>query len=271
VLRCKLHHAYDTFTTGKNMSSSIVHVPRAASAVLVKQSPLFASLPEALIQEIAQHFHLIKWEKGSYINPDNLMTQFYFLQDGQLEMKRNNPDTGKEVTLDVLYPGDSFDITTLLDGKPHDVILEPISSSIQLVSVPIEMMRKWIWTYPELNQQFLPYLAHKMREQEDLASSFVLHDMSTRLSRLILKHINKIKHYTGKQEEAQKTHLINGLSDEALARMVGSVRQVVNKQLQHWRSQGIINKKRNQLIINDLDAIYKEANILQSNLKQGEL
>lgn len=249
------------------MSSSIVHVPRTASTAVVRQSPLFASLPEILIQEIAQHFHLVEWAKGSYINPNNLMTQFYFVQTGQLEIKRNNPDTGREVTLDVLYPGDSFDITTLLDGKPHDVILEPISSSIQLVSVPIAMMRKWIWTYPEVNQQFLPYLAHKIREQEDLASSFILHDITTRLSRLILKHIKKNQHYTGEKEEAHETHLITGLSDETLARMVGSVRQVVNKQLQHWRSQGIINKKRNQLVINDLEAIYKEANILQSTMK----
>jgi CRP-like cAMP-binding protein len=246
--------------------SSLVHIPRIASSQLVKQSPLFASLPEELIQEITQHFHLIKWQKGDYINPDNLLTQFYFLQEGQLEMKRNNPDTGREVTLDMLYPGDSFDITTLLDGKAHDVILAPIKS-LRLISVPMEMMRKWIWTYPELNQKFLPYLAQKMREQEDLASSFVLHDMTTRLSRLILKHINKIQHYTGKKEDEQKTHLINGLSDETLARMVGSVRQVVNKQLQYWRSQGIINKKRNQLIINDLDAIYKEANQMHSNMK----
>ncbi len=245
---------------------SLVHVPRVASSALVKQSPLFASLPDALIEEMAQQFHLITWEKGNYINPENLLTQFYFLQAGQLEMKRSNPDTGRDVTLDMLYPGDSFDITTLLDGKPHDVILESISSSLQLVSVSIEMMRKWIWTYPELNQQLLPYLAHKMREQEDLACSFVLHDVTTRLSRLILKHINKIQRYTGNKEDEQKSHLINGLSDETLARMVGSVRQVVNKQLQHWRSQGIIDKKRNQLIINDLDAIYKEANILHSSM-----
>jgi CRP-like cAMP-binding protein len=247
--------------------SAIVHIPQVASTLLVKQSPLFASLPEPLIQEIAQHFHLIKWVKGDYINPNNLMTQFYYLQTGQLEMKRNNPDTGREVTLDMLYPGDSFDIITLLDGKPHDVILEPLTSSIELISVPMAMMRKWVWTYPELNQKFLPYLAHKMREQEDFASGFVLYDMSTRLSRLILKHINKINHHTGKKEDAPKTHLINGLSDDALARMVGSVRQVVNKQLQYWRSQGIINKKRNQLIINDLNAIYEEANLVQSNIK----
>ncbi len=246
--------------------SSPVHVPRIANFVLVKQSPLFASLPDELIQEIAQYFHLIKWGKGDYIDPHNLMTQFYFLQTGQLEMKRSNPDTGREVTLDTLYPGDSFDITTLLDGNPHDVILTPISP-IQLISVPMGMMRKWIWTYPELNQKFLPYLAQKIREQEDLASSFVLHDTTTRLSRLILKHINKIKCYTGNKEDEQKTHLINGLSDEALARMIGSVRQVVNKQLQYWQSQGIVNKKRNQLIINDLDAIYKEANILHSNMQ----
>ena len=249
------------------MSSPLVHVPRTASTLLVKQSPFFASLPENLLAEIAQHFHLIKWDKGEYINPHNLMTQFYFLQTGLLEIKRNNPDTGREVTLDLLYPGDSFDITTLLDGKPHDVILTPLNS-LQLISVPMEMMRKWIWTYPELNQQFLPYLAHKMREQEDLATSFVLHDISTRLSRLILKHINKIQTFTGKNEEEQKSHLINGLSDETLARMVGSVRQVVNKQLQFWKSQGILNKKRNQIIINDLDAIYQEANNIQSSMRK---
>ena len=55
-------------------------------------------------------------------------------------------------------------------------------------------------------------------------------------------------------------------SDETLARMVGSVRQVVNKQLQYWKTQGILNKKRNQIIINDLDAIYKEADKMQSSM-----
>ncbi len=247
--------------------SSLVHVPRVASSLLVKQSPLFAALPDALIQEMAQHFRLVQWKKGDYIDSDNLLTYFYFLQAGQLELKRNNPDNGREVTLDILYPGDSFDIVTLLDGQPHDMIVAPITPSLQLISVPIDMMRKWIWTYPELNQQFLPYLAHKMREQEDRAASFVLHDVTTRLSRLILKHINKIQSYTGMKKDAQKSHLINGFSDESLARMVGSVRQVVNKQLQHWKSQGIINKKRNQLMINDLDAIYQEAKLLQSKIE----
>ncbi len=246
------------------MSSSLLPASRTANTQLVKQSPLFASLPEALLDEMGQHFHMIKWEKGDFINPHNLMTQFYFLQAGQLEMKRSNPDTGREVTLDMLYPGDSFDIITLLDGNPHDVTLSAITP-LHLVSVPMEMMRKWLWTYPELNQQFLPYLAHKMREQEDRSTSFVLHDITTRLSRLILKHINKIRTYSESKQDEPRSYLVNGLTDETLARMVGSVRQVVNKQLQYWKSQGILNKKRNQIIINDLDAIYKEANKMHSS------
>ena len=249
------------------MPTTLVHTPKIASTLLVRQSPFFAALPQTLINEMLPHFHLRTWVKGEYVNPADLMTHFYFLQSGQLEMKRHNPDTGREVTLDMLYPGDSFDIITLLDGKHHDMTLAPISD-LQLISLPMELMRKWLWTYPELNKQFLPYLAHKMREQEDLSTNLVLHDLSTRLSRVILKHIDKIQSYTGAEQDEHKEHLINGLSDEALARMVGSVRQVVNKQLQHWKSQGILSKKRNQIMITDLDAIYQASDLTLSSIRK---
>jgi hypothetical protein len=56
--------------------------------------------------------------------------------------------------------------------------------------------------------------------------------------------------------------------------MTGSVRQVINKQLQLWKKQDTIDKKRNQLIIKDLEALEKEAkythnlaNTAISNLK----
>jgi CRP-like cAMP-binding protein len=248
------------------MSSPIIPSSFTASTELVKQSPLFASLPNALLAEMAQHFQLQSWEKDDYISPNWLTERFCFLQKGQLEMKRSNPDTGREVTVDMLYPGDSFDIIALLDGQPHNVTLSPITP-IDVISVPIALMRKWLWNYPELNQQFLPYLAQKMRAQEDQTVDIALHDVSTRLSRIILKHINKIQTYSGEKEEAPKHHLINNLSDEALARMSGSVRQVINKQLQHWKSQGILDKKRNEIIIYDLDAIYEEANNIHKHCK----
>ncbi|MBC8211491.1 MAG: Crp/Fnr family transcriptional regulator [Gammaproteobacteria bacterium] len=239
---------------------------QALNTALARQPGFFNKLPLALQAEMAAHYKLEKWKKGSFVDPGWMMQRFYTVLEGQIEMKRSNPDNGREVTLDLLYPGDSFDVITLLDHQPHELQIIPLTRS-QLMSVPIEMMRKWLWTYPEMNQQFLPYLARKMRDQENLSTSLALHDVTTRLSRIILNQINRISSYAGDQQQAYQHHLINGLSDEALARMVGSVRQVVNKQLQHWKSQDILQKKRNQLVIKDLDAIYRAANVTSSRLE----
>ncbi|HHH48894.1 MAG TPA: Crp/Fnr family transcriptional regulator [Gammaproteobacteria bacterium] len=239
-----------------------------ASPMLVQQSRLFSALPTDLLEEMTRYFRAEEWPKGKLFDPEQLMTRFYILIDGQLELKRHNPENGRELTLDLLKPGDSFDVITLLDGKPHELIVSPLSP-LKLIHAPIEVVRSWLWKYSELNRQFLPYLAAKMREQEDLATSLALHNITTRLSRLILKHIGKIKSYTGAKDQEHRFHLISGLSDEVLARMVGSVRQVVNKQLQHWKQEGVLDKKRNQLLINDLEALREEAGVIERKFLTG--
>ncbi|KGJ87356.1 Crp/Fnr family transcriptional regulator [Colwellia psychrerythraea] len=240
------------------MSKALIPVSHQANAALVKQAKLFAELPQVLLEKMQRDFHVTTWHKGQYISADVLMQQFFVLLEGQVELKKVHPETAREATVDIFYPGDSFDVMVLLDGKPHEVIIAPLNT-VRLLNIPIETMRQWIWTYPEVNNQFLPYLAQKMREHEQRATSLVLHDTSTRLSRLILKHIDKINSYKGAPDCEHNQHLVNGLNDETLARMVGSVRQVVNKQLRHWQAQGILEKKRNQLIIKDLQALEQEA------------
>ncbi|MCF2948011.1 Crp/Fnr family transcriptional regulator [Paraglaciecola aquimarina] len=239
------------------MHKPVSNLPHKASPVLVKQANLFADLPAELIEDFQQEFQLNEWHKGDYFNSALLTERFFVVLEGQVEIKQTNPETGREATLDMLYAGDCFDLIVLLDGQPHDVTVSPLTN-VRLLSVKLDTMRQWLWNYPAFNQQFMPYLAQKMREKEELASSLVLHNVTTRLSRIILKHINKIKFFiTGREDEQQ--HIVKGLSDETLARMSGTVRQIVNKQLQEWKQDGTIDKKRNQLIVNDLEALEQEA------------
>ena len=248
------------------MHKKITDLPQKAnpvlSPVLVKQANIFADLPVKLIEDFQQEFQLNEWHPGDYINSEILTKRFFVVIEGNVEIKQSNPDTGREATLDMLYAGDCFDLMVLLDDQPHEVIISPLTR-VKLLSVKLSTMRHWLWSYPEFNQQFMPYIAKKMREKEQQASSLILHDVTTRLSRIILEHINKIKFYTGAKEEEHQHHLVNGLNDETLARMTGSVRQVINKQLQHWKKEDIIDKKRNQLIIKDLEALEKEAKYTQ--------
>ncbi len=234
------------------------------STQLVKRSNLFSTLPDALVEEITKNLRAERWSKKTHISPDVLLERFFILEEGRIEMSRVNPDTGRSVTLDLLQPGDSFDVVILLDGQAHDVILSPLEE-IKVLSIPMHKMREWIWKYPALNQQFMPYLAKKIREQEDKTTDIALYDTVTRLSRIILKNLNKIKNYRGLAENAHTEHLITGLSDEVLARMVGSVRQVINQHLQEWKKKGVIDKKRNKIIINNLQQIIDDADITSSH------
>lgn len=232
---------------------------------LVQQSHLFSSLPEPLLQEMTKHFKAERWGKKTFIDNEIFQRRFFLLLEGRLELLRTHPESGRSVTLELLQPGDGFDIITLLDGKLHEVTLLPLED-LKVISVPIEKMKQWIWTYPELNRTFMPYLAQKMRDQEDKTTDFALYDTVTRLSRIILKHIDKTNAYLGQSQDEHQSHLVSGLSDEVLARMVGSVRQVINQHLQHWKQSGIIDKKRNQIKINNLQAIIDDANFSQKNI-----
>lgn len=259
----------------KSLSQSLTLAPqpKQAGSLPLTQSQFFAELPPALLADMSAQFRRETWQKNHYIPPTVLQERFHILLDGRLEMKRSNSETGRELTLDVLQAGDSFDVITLLDDQPHAVTLSPLSKLV-LLSVPMETMRQWLWTYPALNRQFMQYLAQKMRAQEDLSSSLVLQDVATRLSRLIMKNLYQVHPQTSAMypiNEADsntttqalipsyQAPIIKGLSDEMIARMIGSVRQVVNKQLQHWKNEGVIDKKRNQLIVHDLDTLRDAA------------
>jgi CRP/FNR family cyclic AMP-dependent transcriptional regulator len=59
-----------------------------------------------LIEDFQQEFQLNEWHKGDYINTDILTKRFFVVIEGNLEIKKNDPETGREATLDMLYPGD---------------------------------------------------------------------------------------------------------------------------------------------------------------------
>ena len=92
-----------------------------------------------------------------------------------------------------------------------------------------------------------------MRNLADLAGDLALHDTETRLAHLIMRHIDN------KDPNHRHLTLINDLSHEVLAEMIGSVRAVVNRQLQHWRKQGIISLDHGHIHIKQLQTLLDRA------------
>ncbi len=223
---------------------------------ILAHSPLFSGLSTALIDNMLLMYRRDTWRRGVQLDHEIFQQRFYLLISGRVEVMRINPQTGRSLTLSILGPGDGIDMVTLLNTDLHEI--EPVAmEDIELISVPIHTAREWINQHPEFNRNFLPYLGDQMRKMEDLATDLALYDTMTRLARLILRHV--VPQHPCSSNKPPRLRLIHDLHDEALARMVGSVRQVVNRHLQHWRKHGVLHKRKFQIEISDLEALHHYA------------
>lgn len=218
---------------------------------LLRRSPLFTGLEDAVLNEMLSHFRRETWKQGRQVNGLESGQRFHIILAGRLKMGQINAETGRMVTLFLLQLGDGFDVINLLDGRPDPLVFEA-RDDLMMLSASMEEARRWIEQHPVFNRSFLPYLGQQMRTLANLASDLALHDTETRLARLILRHIHD-------EEPGRPLRLIHNLSHESLAEMIGSVRVVVNRQLQHWQRDGVVVNRRGELIIKELETLLKKA------------
>ncbi len=222
-------------------------------------SPLFANMDDALLMDMIGRCRRETWKRRRLLPMEETWQRFHILLSGRVRLSRSNVETGRVITLFLLGPGDAFCMFSLLDGKPHDVMLETLDD-VSLLSLPMAEARQWVHDHPEFNRALLPYLGEQMASLAGLAADLALHDTEARLARLILRHVDSTA------AEAHITpRLINDLSHESLADMIGSVRVVVNRQLQHWKQEGIVDAHRGHLEVEALQELAKRAAELPSN------
>lgn len=221
------------------------------SSVLEK-SDLFSELDAQSLQAMLEIYRRETWPRGGYLPPRQTSELFTVVISGRLELTRCNPETGRQATLFTLSAGDAFDVITLIDGREH--YIEPVAlEPLEIITAPIKMVRKWVETHAAFNRALLPYLGRQLRALENLSASLALYDTFTRLSLLILRQATPPPGLF--DEEQIPTPLINTLSDEAMARMIGSVRVVVNRHIQELTRLEMISTSRGQLVVSDLEKL----------------
>ena len=214
-------------------------------------SGLFQDLEEANIDEIINKFRYQYWPRKRVLSAEDSKNNFHYLLSGRMKVTQVNEQTGRTITLFLYKPGDVFDVMQLITDRPMDGLFEA-QDDLELLTLPVSEMRQWIDKNPDFNRTFLPYLGQQMRSLYDLAGNLALHDTESRLAHLIMQNLD----HKG-EDGGYQLKLINDLSHEVLAGMIGSVRAVVNRQLQYWRKQGIISLDKGQIKINKLEALGK--------------
>jgi CRP-like cAMP-binding protein len=207
-------------------------------------------IQKELHEDIERFGRIMYVKKGeTLMRPEETLEYFFVILEGRVKVSQVNFENGKEQILYLLSKGDMYDVVTLLDGKEHENSVMALDD-VKLLVFPIELFREWIETKPTFNKLFLPYVAKQLRDVETLATDLSLYDVTTRLIKLIARNIER--------KGAQQTlHLINNLSHEELASLVGTVRKVLNRNLQTLKNEGLIDIKRKEIQIKDSEQLLE--------------
>lgn len=205
---------------------------------------------QTLPQLVSKKKHIVIHAGEIAFTSDETLRYFYFVMRGKIKISQINPESSKEQITHLLSRGDMFDIVSLLDGQYHEYTATALEES-EILQVPIEHVRERINSDPEFNRFFFPYLGKQMRQMENLVLDLSLYDVYHRLLRLMARNLDT-------DETGFDLKLINNLSHEELAALVGTVRKVLNRNLQKLKQEGIIDISRKKIILQDLDALFEE-------------
>ncbi|MEY8215058.1 MAG: Crp/Fnr family transcriptional regulator [Colwellia sp.] len=211
----------------------------------LKKSALFSNLDDEMLENMLSVCQYETINKGATaVSQHQPNDSFYIVISGRAKVSVYNHDNGREHIIFLLDAGDTFDLVGLLYGKCNDAFATALEN-MEILSTSTAKARIWVKQHPEFNKTLLPYLGKQLHELAEKTTDLALYDTEIRLSRLILRSIAANKFTTDIQ-------LLNDLSQETLASMVGSVRVVITRHLQRWKKEGIVSGKRGNWSLLDL-------------------
>jgi len=215
---------------------------------------LLTNISHTFEDEFYKYAKTQEYKKGSSpFYAEELLNYFYIIIDGKIKTSQINLQNSKEQTIFIYKRGDMFDIISLLDNKPHDVIYE-VLEDCKVLELPIERVRFWLENDPHFNKKFFPYLAAQMRYTEELATELSLYETKDRLINLLIQNLNS--------ENKFKYNLLQNLSNTEIAKLLGTVRHVIERTLKQLKDDGTIQTSRKNIIVTNFQKLLDKSSQL---------
>ncbi len=170
---------------------------------------------------------------------ENSNEKAYIVLAGKIKISRINSLTGKELILKILRKGDIYDISYILNPKSEDKFNIAVTlEDTEVLELPINTIRKWIDINPDFKDFFYSYVSEYITSLESLTENISLENTYTRLLSLIANNFNP---------QSKQYKILDNLNHEEIAALIGTVRAVLNRDLQQMKKEGIIDIKRKKI------------------------
>jgi len=207
----------------------------------LRRVPIFCMLEPNILSVLAEFTRRQYFHKGQMIfyrgDPGTAM---YVIEDGLIDLTLPS-ESGAEVLVARLHPGEHFGELAVLDGRPRWVTAVATEPT-HVLAIYREALVDFLRRHAEASLQVALSLCLRLRHITELLSDMAFLDLLSRLAKRLCE-MAEILHM-----DAAGPRDIR-ISQENLAEMVGATREAVNKQLGRLREMGVIQTGRNHVRI----------------------
>ena len=212
----------------------MARLERSVKRAALLASPLFAAMQPEELDEILKFALDRRVRRGQTIfqRGDEGSSLMAVLR-GRVRISSVSGD-GKELTLNVINPGEIFGEIALLDGQPRSADAVAIEDSVLLV-VDRRYFLPFLRHKEDLCLRLLAVLCSRLRRTSTALEEIALFDLPVRLARVLLKLAEDYG-----RPGSTGTRIDLKLSQRDLSNLVAASRESVNKLLRTWRENGTV-------------------------------
>ncbi len=172
----------------------------------------------------------------------------YFIASGAVKVFKTSVE-GKEQVLNIVRPGESFNDVPIFDGGANPASARAMGP-VLLYGINKNDMEALLRDHPQLALNAIKVLARQVRHLVSLVEDLSFKHVIGRVAKILLEHI-EMETGTGPR-----------LTQQEMAAMAGTAREVVGRSLKALEEKGAIRLDRHRMIITDKEALQKVMEVL---------
>jgi CRP-like cAMP-binding protein len=167
----------------------------------------------------------------------------YFVASGAVRVFKTSAE-GKEQILSIVRPEESFNDVPIFDGGPNPASARAMGP-VLLYGIKGNDMEAILRNHPQVALNVTKVLAKRVRQLVSLVEDLSFRHVISRVAKILLEQINR------------ETSHGPRLTQQEMAAMAGTAREVVGRSLKALEEQGAIRLDRHRIVITDKEALQK--------------
>jgi CRP/FNR family transcriptional regulator, cyclic AMP receptor protein len=225
---------------------------KADAAKTLSQASLFTGLSESEMAFLAQRAVPRKYSAGQLVfSEDDPCTGMYVVESGQVRIFKTSPG-GREQVLSIEGPGGSVAELPVFDGGNYPASVSTLEGST-LLFIAKQDLHALCLAHPQVALKVLRVIGARLRKLvgiiEELSFTTVRHRLAAFLIRLARREGEPVSGGIAVSLPA---------SNQELAAQIGTVRELVSRNLSRFQSEKFIQMDGRRVVIANLKALEAE-------------